>query len=62
MQNSALGAVLASQHFSPLTAVPCAISATCHSCIGSLLAGLWRLQDAVADRKRQEKEVTYTFN
>lgn len=47
MQNSALGAVLATQHFaSPLTAIPCAISASCHSCIGSLLAGAWRLQDS----------------
>jgi len=61
MQNSALGAVLATQHFSPLTAVPCAISATCHSCIGSLLAGLWRLQDAVAARSKTE-EVVYTFD
>uniref|UniRef100_A0A7S3QN71 Bile acid:sodium symporter n=1 Tax=Dunaliella tertiolecta TaxID=3047 RepID=A0A7S3QN71_DUNTE len=43
MQNSTLGAVLASLHFSdPLVAVPCAISACCHSVIGSLLAAWWR--------------------
>lgn len=45
MQNSALGAVLAGQHFSanPLAAVPCAISACMHSVLGSLLAAAWRL-------------------
>lgn len=44
MQNSALGVVLATAHFAdPLVAVPCAISATVHSCIGSTLAGSWRL-------------------
>lgn len=45
MQNSGLGVVLARKHFvDPLTAVPCAISATFHSVIGSILAGIWRLQ------------------
>lgn len=44
MQNSGLGTVLAQRHFTdPLTAVPCAISATFHSIIGSVLAGIWRL-------------------
>ena len=43
MQNSGLGVVLARGHFpDPLTAVPGAISAVCHSIIGSLLAGVWR--------------------
>jgi len=44
MQNSGLGATLAKRHFPqmPSAALPCAISATCHSVIGSLLAGLWR--------------------
>lgn len=44
MQNSALGAMLATQHFGamhPLAAVPCAISAVMHSCMGSLLAAYW---------------------
>ena len=46
MQNSALGVVLATAHFAdPLVAVPCAISATVHSCVGSLVAGAWRLKD-----------------
>lgn len=46
MQNSGLGAALAKAHFQhlPLAALPCAISATFHSVIGSLLAGLWRLR------------------
>jgi bile acid:Na+ symporter, BASS family len=53
MQNSGLGAVLARQHFAdPLTALPCAISATVHSVIGSLLAGWWRWKTpAAADRR-----------
>ena len=46
MQNSALGVVLATAHFAdPLVAVPCAISATVHSCLGSALAGTWRALD-----------------
>ncbi|MDA1277419.1 MAG: bile acid:sodium symporter family protein [Verrucomicrobia bacterium] len=45
MQNSGLGTVLARNNFAdPLTAVPCAISATFHSIIGSFLAGVWRLK------------------
>lgn len=47
MQNSGLGVVLARKHFiDPLTAVPCAISATFHSIIGSILAGIWRVRPA----------------
>ncbi len=43
MQNSVLGAVLATLHFGdPLTAVPCAISACFHSLIGSSFAAYWR--------------------
>jgi len=46
MQNSGLAAALARENFAslPLTALPCAISATFHSVIGSLLAGIWRLK------------------
>ena len=46
MQNSGLGAALAKAHFTslPLAALPCAISATFHSVIGSMLAGIWRLR------------------
>jgi BASS family bile acid:Na+ symporter len=46
MQNSGLGAALAKEHFAAmsLVALPCAISATFHSVIGSILAGIWRLR------------------
>jgi bile acid:Na+ symporter, BASS family len=56
MQNSGLGAVLAQRHFAdPLTALPCAISATFHSVIGSILAGIWRLRPADGDPKRSAR-------
>lgn len=48
MQNSGLGTVLATKHFTNvqtglcLAAVPCAISAVMHSVIGSVLAVWWR--------------------
>ena len=46
MQNSALGALLATLHFAdPLTPVPCAISACMHSIVGSGIAAYWRLHD-----------------
>jgi BASS family bile acid:Na+ symporter len=46
MQNSGLGAVLARARFAaePLAAVPSALSSVCHSLVGSLLAGVWRLR------------------
>lgn len=44
MQNSGLGIVLAKKHFtSPLAPVPCAVSAVFQAILGSLLAGVWRL-------------------
>lgn len=48
MQNSGLGAALAKAHFAnlPLAPVPCAVSATFHSVIGSILAGWWRMRPA----------------
>jgi bile acid:Na+ symporter, BASS family len=43
MQNSALAVVLAKHFPNPaLSSLPGAISATCHSVIGSLLAAVWR--------------------
>lgn len=46
MQNSGLAAALAKKHFVtlPFAPLPCAISATMHSLIGSMLAGLWRMR------------------
>ncbi len=62
MQNSGLGAALAKQHFAamPLVALPCAISATFHSVIGSLLAGIWRLRpmaQGTAEANRSSREI-----
>ena len=51
MQNSALAVVLArSIGADPLASLPGALSATAHSCLGSLLAAFWRLEDS---RKKQ---------
>ena len=52
MQNSGLGAALARAHFAalPLAALPCALSATFHSVIGSVLAGYWRMRPAAEQR------------
>lgn len=49
MQNSALAVVLArSIGAPPLASLPGALSATAHSCLGSILAAIWRLR---ANRK-----------
>ena len=57
MQNSALGVVLASAHFAdPLVAVPCAISATVHSVLGSMLAAFWRHRDNTKEERKAKKE------
>lgn len=46
MQNSGLGVVLARNNFpNPATAIPSAISSATHSILGSLLAGIWRMQN-----------------
>ncbi|GAQ84801.1 BILE ACID-SODIUM SYMPORTER FAMILY PROTEIN [Klebsormidium nitens] len=47
MQNASLGVVLATKHFaSPLTPLPCAISAIMMNVMGSSLAVAWRRQGA----------------
>ena len=52
MQNSALAVVLArSVGADPLASLPGAISATVHSCIGSLLAAVWRFKDSRSENK-----------
>jgi len=51
MQNSGLGTVLARRHFAdPLTAVPCAISATFHSVIGASSPASGGCADSQKDR------------
>ena len=59
MQNSGLGTVLANKHFAnpvtgvALAAVPCAISAVCHSVIGSALAAVWRVRLPGSENRRR---------
>jgi bile acid:Na+ symporter, BASS family len=64
MQNSALGVVLAAAHFAkdPLVAVVPAISATVHSCLGSMLAGYWRFKDRGGSSSSDDDDVKiYSF-
>lgn len=50
MQNASLGVVLATKHFaSPLTPLPCAISAIMMNVMGSGLAVAWRRQGPPRD-------------
>lgn len=50
MQNSGLGAALASAHFSPLAAVPSALFSVWHNLSGSLLAALFRRMKDESDK------------
>ncbi|WCD79009.1 bile acid:sodium symporter family protein [Pseudomonas sp. TUM22785] len=50
MQNSSLGAALASAHFSPLAAVPSALFSVWHNLSGSLLAALFRRMKDESDK------------
>ncbi|CAM9348056.1 unnamed protein product [Discosporangium mesarthrocarpum] len=51
MQNSALAVVLAQHGLpDPVSAIPGAISATCHSLLGSALAAFWRRRDSASRR------------
>ena len=55
MQNSALAVVLAkSIGADPLSYLPGALSATAHSCLGSMLAAFWRVVDS--GRKSQDED------
>ncbi|MCQ9327549.1 MULTISPECIES: bile acid:sodium symporter family protein [Neisseria] len=53
MQNSGLGAALASAYFTPLAAVPSAIFSVWHNISGSLLASYWA---AKADREKESRK------
>lgn len=55
MQNSALAVVLARsiEGAHPLASLPGAISATTHSCLGSILAAFWRVKEG---RQQSKKE------
>ena len=54
MQNSGLGAALATAHFSPLSAVPSAIFSIWHNLSGSVLATYW------SKKKKNSAEVEET--
>lgn len=54
MQNSALAVVLANSLGVKEAAIPGAISATVHSCLGSALATMWRAKDAKAEKANAE--------
>jgi bile acid:Na+ symporter, BASS family len=58
MQNSALAVVLARSipTAGPLACVPGALSATVHSCLGSLLAAYWRRKDTAAAAATQQQQ------
>jgi bile acid:Na+ symporter, BASS family len=56
MQNSALAVVLArSLGAPPLASLPGALSATAHSCLGSMLAAYWRLKGDFTSKSDLEK-------
>mmetsp|Transcript_14921 Transcript_14921/g.19535 ORF Transcript_14921/g.19535 Transcript_14921/m.19535 type:complete len:471 (-) Transcript_14921:52-1464(-) len=57
MQNSALAVVLARSIGAPdIAGLPGALSATAHSCLGSILGAIWRLQEANASSDTEELE------
>ncbi|MQL87973.1 hypothetical protein Taro_020534 [Colocasia esculenta] len=58
MQNSSLGVVLATSHFtSPLVALPCAISAVIMNIMGSTLGFIWRYMDP-SDGVRSDRDIS----
>ncbi|GKY94943.1 hypothetical protein MPSEU_000459200 [Mayamaea pseudoterrestris] len=57
MQNSALAVVLArSLGAPPLASLPGALSATAHSCLGSMLAAYWRVKGNSSEEEAGEEE------
>ncbi|MFQ3544052.1 bile acid:sodium symporter family protein [Halobacillus rhizosphaerae] len=58
MQNSGLGATLASVHFSPLAAVPSAIFSVWHNISGPIVATIFRKQKEKDELKTDKSRVT----
>ncbi|UQZ46338.1 bile acid:sodium symporter family protein [Bacillus sp. PK3-037] len=58
MQNSGLGAALATAHFSPLSAVPSAIFSVWHNLSGSLLATYWSKKGKTPKEDSNSTELT----
>jgi len=63
MQNSGLGAALATKHFEalPLAPVPCAVSAVTHCILGSLAAGFWRIKSIANSKAMIAKSASPVF-
>ena len=57
MQNSGLGAALASAHFSPLAAVPSALFSVWHNISGALLSTYFRRMSEKEDRLEAERRL-----
>jgi BASS family bile acid:Na+ symporter len=61
MQNSALAVVLArSIGASPVASLPGALSATVHSCLGSILAGYWHSRQQQEEDKNDKDDTDFT--
>jgi len=56
MQNSGLGAALASAHFSPLAAVPSAVFSVWHNISGALVANYFSRMQDTDDRQARAQE------
>jgi BASS family bile acid:Na+ symporter len=62
MQNSALAVVLArSLGACPLASLPGALSATAHSCLGSMLAAYWRIKGPGDSRTAVDEDDAYSI-
>lgn len=61
MQNSSLGVVLATSHFSsPLVALPAALSAILMNIMGSTLGFIWRYIDP-SDTKENQNSIVNNY-
>lgn len=59
MQNSGLGAAIASAHFSPLSAVPSAIFSVWHNISGAILSSIFsRMKDTKASGEKQDDSLS----
>ncbi|MCY1363646.1 bile acid transporter [compost metagenome] len=58
MQNSGLGAALASAHFSPLAAVPSALFSVWHNISGALLSTYFRRMSEKQDREMAAQQAS----
>lgn len=62
MQNSGLGAAIATAHFSPLSAVPSAIFSIWHNLSGSVLATYWSKKKEKNSAEEEEETAKIPFS